>query len=453
MSIQSLYITNVGPFDEIEFEFDSQVNVFTGPNNSGKSSVLWTLGDIVAYPPIFPAKLLRKGKKSTYRISLSGTQDRSLQGHLPVETHDMGYWNPDIWEEHCAYLKEIGYSKFIPALRWSTDFRSQGPKPSQQQKFADQDEILQDRQDPLWERSPGSLARTPNEVFLQLHDSYPELRKRLALFTRDVYLVSDEAVIQKIIQLHYRSFVKQTPVYRDIVDKISEIASEITADFPIKFDGTDEDEGGFYPKFTTIDGPVPLNALSQGTQSIIQWLAHLIIGYAEYYDYPADLAERPGILIIDEIDAHLHPSWQRRIIPTLTKHFPRLQIFCSTHSPLMVAGLEAGQVQLLQRDGNGRVTVSTNETDIAGWTADEILRHFMGVPDPTDIAAEKRLARLQDLQLTRNPTATEAAELEELRQTLSQDLVRSPMSSQLEHFADVLRQVAAESHGDHADTK
>ena len=60
---------------------------------------------------------------------------------------------------------------------------------------------------------------------------------------------------------------------------------------------------------------------------MIQWLAQLLIGYAEFYDYPVDLAERPGILIIDEIDAHLHPSWQRRIIPTLIKHLPNLQIF------------------------------------------------------------------------------------------------------------------------------
>ena len=59
-------------------------------------------------------------------------------------------------------------------------------------------------------------------------------------------------------------------------------------------------------------------------------------------------------MIVDEIDAHLHPSWQRRILPTLTRNFPNLQIFCSTHSPMMLAGLKAGQVQLLRRDENGR---------------------------------------------------------------------------------------------------
>ena len=105
------------------------------------------------------------------------------------------------------------------------------------------------------------------------------------------------------------------------------MASEITEGFPIEFKGVGEDQRGLFPQFGTLDGDVPLDVLSQGTQSMIQWLAQLLIGYAEFYDYPVDLAERPGILIIDEIDAHLHPSWQRRIIPTLIKHLPNLQIF------------------------------------------------------------------------------------------------------------------------------
>ena len=44
MPVERLKVTNVGPFDDIEFEFDRHVNVFTGPNNSGKSTALWALG-------------------------------------------------------------------------------------------------------------------------------------------------------------------------------------------------------------------------------------------------------------------------------------------------------------------------------------------------------------------------------------------------------------------------
>jgi predicted ATP-binding protein involved in virulence len=199
--------------------------------------------------------------------------------------------------------------------------------------------------------------------------------------------------------------------------------------------------------------------LSQGTQSLIHWLARLLFGYAEYYNFAPDLEEKPGILIIDEIDAHLHPSWQRRVIPTLIDYFPNLQIFCSTHSPLMLAGLREGQVQLLQRGKDDRVTVATNEQDVTGWTADEILRNFLGVSEPTDMETVRHIGRLQQLRNQGSLTIEEEAELQTLRQTVSQDLISGPVSAQLEQFADLLRQIKPEStasdlpHGTSSDTR
>jgi hypothetical protein len=256
--------------------------------------------------------------------------------------------------------------------------------------------------------------------------------------------VSDEVVIQKIIDLDYRAYREGGPAIREIVKKIPHLASEITEGFPIEFLGVAEDEGGLFPQFRTPDGDLPLNVLSQGTQSIIQWLAHLLIGYAEYYNYPPDLEGKPGILIIDEIDAHLHPSWQRRIIPTLTKHFPNLQIFCSTHSPLMLAGLKAGQVQLLRRDEKGKVTVSRNETDIVGWSADEILRNFLDVPNPTDLETVGHIERLAELRRQETLSEEEAAELERLRHAVNQDLLGGPIATQLEQLTTLLEHAKAE---------
>ena len=153
----------------------------------------------------------------------------------------------------------------------------------------------------------------------------------------------------------------------------------------------------------------------------------------------------PGILIVDEIDAHLHPSWQQRIIPTLTHHFPNLQIFCSTHSPLMLAGLKEGQVQLLQRDDKGNVTVSTNDVDIAGWSADEILRNFLGVADPTDLETVGHLERLQELRGREELSTEEAQELEELRHVVRRDLLSGPISAQIEWFTEEISRFVPES--------
>lgn len=444
MPVTSLYIANVGPFDEIQFEFDPQVNVFTGPNNCGKSSALWVLGDVTVYPFSFPEKLLRPENPGKFRLWLGADSKIQFEGELPCHIVSVGepqdpreFWNSERSKEHIAVMGEIGYSKFIPALRQTTDFRSPGPtaikKPDPER------DLFQITMGSVSERNliRSRLARSQRT---SEEESNSELKKRVALTSANPSLVSDEAVIQKIIELDYRSYLRREPAVREIITKIATIASEITDGFPIEFIGVDEDASGFFPEFGTIDGAVPLNTLSQGTQSIIQWLAHLLIGYAEYYEFPEALEEKRGVLIIDEIDAHLHPSWQQRIIPTLTEHFPNLQIFCSTHSPLMLAGLKEGQVQLLQRNENGKVTVTRNEVDIIGWTADEILRNFLGVLDPTDLEAAGRLERLQSLRNRESLSAEEADELETLRSLVSEDLVRGPISTQLEQFAAALTQ-------------
>lgn len=426
MPITKLSFSNVGPFDEIEFEFDPQVNVFTGPNNSGKSTALWVLGEIVVFPFNSPRKLLRPGRVAKFGLNLRDDAKPTLTGQLPClfytsdneAPHDSeGFWTVERSRGYRSVLTEIGYSKFIPALRRSTDFRSPGPTPA----HTEQDET----------------RRTEAEQMS------PDLRKRLTLVSRDASLVSDEAVIQEIIDLDYRSYLRDDPALRNIIVQIGGIASKITEGFPVQFSGVSEDEVGFYPGFSTVDGPVPLNTLSQGTQSIIQWMARLIIGYSAYYDFPKSLEDKPGVLIIDEIDAHLHPSWQRRIIPALTDHFPNLQIFCSTHSPLMLAGLKAGQVQLLQRDEDNRVTVSTNEDDLVAWSADEILRNFLGVGDPTDWETVKNLQRLRELRRKRELSPEESAELESLREVVSEDMMKGPVAAQVDRFIQALEQAKA----------
>ncbi len=447
MPIKGLSFTNVGPFDEVEFEFDPQVNVFTGPNNSGKSSALWVLGDIAVYPFSFPDKLLRPETSTTFKLQLSDSPDSGFSGQLPMripippEMQRPGgrHRAPKRWAEHINALKAIGYSKFIPALRRSTDFRSRGPTVNERGEGDRGNAPYPDDLDVLFRR----FDRTPMQARRRriregMQD--PELRRRLALVSENASLVSDEEVIQEIIDLDYRAYVRNEAQFRDIIVKIGAIASEITEGFSMKFSGVGEDANGFFPQFKTVDGLMPLNTLSQGTQSVVQWLAHLLIGYAEYYDFPENLEDKPGVLIIDEIDAHLHPTWQRRIIPALTNHFPNLQIFCSTHSPLMLAGLKEGQVQLLQRDEKGKVTVSRNEVDITGWTADEILRNFLGVRDPTDLQAADRLRRLNDLERKETLSAEEEKEVQELRNNVSRDLRSGPRSVQVEEFAELLKQ-------------
>ena len=195
-----------------------------------------------------------------------------------------------------------------------------------------------------------------------------------------------------------------------------------------------------------------LGNLSAGTQSTLMWVLYLSLKMMCHYQgietnaftfrwrlLNGDWHEQPAILLIDEIENHLHPAWQRRVIPAIRKHFPNVQIFATTHSPFMVAGRKAGQVHLLDR-ANGVVTATPNSEHIVGWTADEILRTMMGVEDPTDdataaAARELRQLRNEGPRDTEDSEAARQARMQELRRLVNRDLLAGgPAAAQRELF-------------------
>jgi len=425
MPIYELNLKNIGPFDEINFEFDPQINVFVGPNNSGKSTVEMALGDIAVYPFGLPEKLIRRGG-SSFRVCKGSTlrKKKFYEGRFPISDRTWPKNKFDLWKKG---LRESGYSCFIPALRWSTDYRAKGAI------------IERNKREVKGILGPSGEVYYTQPALFKMESESKDLSKRAGLFETSATLVRDEELIQRIVDLDYKGYRENNPDVREVLGEIGEIASEITNGFSIRFVGVGEDKRGLYPEFETPDGKLPINVLSQGTQSIIQWLGLLLIGYAEYYNFPKNLENKPGIVIIDEIDAHMHPSWQRRILPAISRHFPKLQIFCSSHSPLVLAGLKAGQAHLLKRDKKGKVVVSRNEADIIGWLADEILRNFLDITNPTDLQTDESIERLQELRRKRKLTPKQKKELESLRVRINQQLQTGPVASEVQRFAELIQ--------------
>ncbi|HEY7492937.1 MAG TPA: AAA family ATPase, partial [Candidatus Tectomicrobia bacterium] len=358
MPIVDLRLTNLGALDNVTFEFDEQINVLVGPNNCGKSTALLALGNVVAYPLALPGKLLRQAP-AEFAVRFVGRSGatKELRGVLPLTPEsvaDLAAWG--------SMLSDLGYSAFVPALRQSTGFRALGPMTSAPATGTSE------------HAEQATALRGPYGEPQELPD---ELRHRQTLLPTNAVLLRDEVAIGSLVDLHTRAYRWNDPAMHRIIALVAAITSEITDGFPMQFLRVAEDQQGFFPQFRTPDGDIPFNVLSQGTQSVMQWLTYLLAGYVKYYGYATNFAAQPGVVLIDEIDAHLHPASQRRILPALQRHFPRLQILCSTHSPLMLAGLQPSQVQLFTRDSRGKVQVSRNETDIVGWSADEILHGFL----------------------------------------------------------------------------
>ena len=187
-------------------------------------------------------------------------------------------------------------------------------------------------------------------------------------------------------------------------------------------------------------GRIYVGDLSSGSQSTLLWILWLALKMLNHHEFAEGWNERPAVLLIDEIENHLHPTWQRRVIPALLEHFPALQIFATTHSPFVVAGLRAGQVHILKRDADGVITASSNERDIIGWTTDQILQTFMGVDEPTDQLTVNRAGRLRELRGKETLSDTEAEEMAELRRQVNEDFISSstPLEEQRERYGDMM---------------
>lgn len=104
MSVKSLRLSNIGPFDDVHFDFDEKVNMLVGPNNCGKSTVLMALGELLVYPFVMPAKLYRK-KICRYEIELNVLGKRKIKHKGTL---------PELMDNLLGLLKASGYTAFVP---------------------------------------------------------------------------------------------------------------------------------------------------------------------------------------------------------------------------------------------------------------------------------------------------------------------------------------------------
>ncbi|WNG43531.1 ATP-binding protein [Archangium minus] len=135
---------------------------------------------------------------------------------------------------------------------------------------------------------------------------------------------------------------------------------------------------------------LPATWLSQGYQSTIAWIADIIGQMFWENGGPIPLSEMEGLILVDEIDLHLHPKWQLGLIPTLKRVFPKLQFVVTTHSPMILPGLSREEVVILGTDDKGNVIPQESSESPALLTGSEIYRTFFGIDrlHPSDLGKD-----------------------------------------------------------------
>lgn len=137
-----------------------------------------------------------------------------------------------------------------------------------------------------------------------------------------------------------------------------------------------------------------ISQLSDGRQRLLLMVADLAFRLAV-----ANLSGNPlngeGIVLIDEIDLHLHPRWQREVLPSLRETFPNIQFIATTHSPLIVSSVDA-QEMLKISEHEGSLIVKPEPISFKNWKIEFILRDVMDLLEGGYDDSEKLLSQLSD---------------------------------------------------------
>lgn len=159
---------------------------------------------------------------------------------------------------------------------------------------------------------------------------------------------------------------------------------------------------------------VGFNQLAAGHASTVAILAELILRIdAADHGLTRDSEDLSGVVAIDELALHLHPSLQEKILPFLTRAFPRLQFIVATHSPAIICSVPDAMVVDL---GSGRVVPSR---DLQGTPYGELMRTHFGIETDIDLASTRALQRLEALDAMPSRTPEEERELTALAERLT----------------------------------
>ncbi|HEV3468979.1 MAG TPA: AAA family ATPase [Pyrinomonadaceae bacterium] len=319
MFLQRIVLENVRSIEHLELPFigpDGGTRKWTfllGENGTGKSTVLRSIALILAGSEALPELIgvspeawIRHGKQEcTIHADLvtAGGEKRSIDFRLR-----RGQNIKEIFEENKESLDDLDSALRHTARSYMTIGYGVSRRLS----------------------SEKSLGAAKNEAF-----RHPRAQSVATLFSADASLNPLEAWA---MDLDYRR-KDGLNVIRKSLDKL----------LPgVRFLRIDKERRELL--FHTADGDLPLAQMSDGYQNVAAWCGDLLYRVSEVFaDHKDPLAAR-GLLLIDEIDLHLHPLWKRQLVDFLGEKLKNFQIIATTHSALTVHQAGEGELFVLKRE-------------------------------------------------------------------------------------------------------
>ncbi len=423
MYIKRLYLKNIRCFDKFEIIFKQPGSsiLLLGDNGDGKSTILKSLAmglcDESSTAALFrelPGEFVRRTKR---------------QGEVP--TGESGFVEIDlVGRSGVTYQIKTTITSLKKFERVSQElFKLNGnrkSKPLKQGKFP-------------WEQifvsgyGPGVRIQATSDFqhYLPVDAVYP-------LFSYTSPLQNPELVISRLL----RAARKGAKSYKELKGKENKVLRMIKSLFVDLLELKSPEHFKFKPTGIKVKGhwgTSELSELGDGYQAIINWVLDLLSWWflSEKGKRELNLKLLRGIVIIDEIEQHLHPKWQWRIFPRLREKFPNIQFIVATHSPLVASANKDVDVHLLS-PGQHKIL------NPYGWLAEDMYEE-MGLSSsrPEEFTSEvlSVYERLSKKRIRGKASRGELLKLKQLRNKLAHlpgtDPIR--LATDLTNLAEMLK--------------
>ena len=370
MKLKSVEIYNFRAIQKLRLRLDPQLTVLHGDNAHGKTSVLGAIAlGLGAVPTLLPdvsgigfsKKDRREGKGA--RVSLTTTDEVS-------------------WERTSGLTRKTGWFS-----------RSDDAEDAPRHPLRDLKQWLESHALRAW----GTPVDLPILVFYDTERAVPNLTKQRGLpkstpsrYAALAGALSARTSFRELFEWFYAKENEELREQRERRDhdyRLKELSVVRTA-ISSMIEGVTEPHVELRPlRFVVserLNGEAPskrtLDQLSGGYQAVLALAADLASRMAQGNPHRPNPLESEAITLIDEIELHLHPSWQQRILGNLMRTFPNTQFIVSTHSPQILTTVQPHHIVALRRE-NSRIFAQQMSEATFGAKAGDVLSTVMGVDE------------------------------------------------------------------------
>jgi len=344
INITSIDIEGIGGIKKLNLEFNKEFNIICGPNGVGKTTII----DCIAH-------------------SFSSNRSQYIKRNADSES---GYWEiKGLTLDDRVITHKITRSNFHPTD--PADYNYSNFHVDFNDKITDQLIVF----------------KTNRSFQYMTIDSIGRDNKQQYIQDDAVNGIVMNETKNWFISRHVWSYVPESAFYPEQLSNLNLAKTLFGAlDSNVEFSQVKMDTYDILLKQKN-GSTIYFEYLSSGYKSVIYILLGLVKEIElRYKDPHIKVEDFSGLVIIDEVDLHLHPEWQASLIRLLKSTFPKAQFIVTTHSPHMLQVAEPDEIIPLGFDQNGNVylrAVPQNEFGYQGWTVEEILTDVMGLTATT----------------------------------------------------------------------